>query len=166
MKGKENRKQNKSKVITPVGTNEIDFNQTLFLNKNINKYEGLLKSIANENILFIAFKNIIKKKEYFFNEIKDEIFLANKKIFMNLSKEIGSGSYQPNLTKKIIIPKLNDNLGFSCSVDKDKVIQEAMRIILEFIFESEFSENSHGFRQKKNVHTALNQYKKQFKVVI
>jgi group II intron reverse transcriptase/maturase len=40
---------------------------------------------------------------------------------------------------------------------RDKVVQEVMRMILEAIFEPEFSKNSHGFRPNRSCHTALRQ---------
>lgn len=44
----------------------------------------------------------------------------------------------------------------------DKLIQEAIRMILEAIYEPIFSDYSHGFRPKRSCHTALAQIKKEF----
>lgn len=44
----------------------------------------------------------------------------------------------------------------------DKVVQEAVRMILEAIYEPLFSENSHGFRPKRSCHTALRQIDREF----
>jgi len=43
---------------------------------------------------------------------------------------------------------------------KDKIIQEAMRILLEVIYEGKFSDLSHGFRPGRSCHTALKQVSK------
>ena len=42
----------------------------------------------------------------------------------------------------------------------DKLIQEAIRMILEAIYEPIFSDYSHGFRPARSCHTALAQIKK------
>ena len=43
---------------------------------------------------------------------------------------------------------------------KDKIIQEAMRVLLEVIYEGKFSDLSHGFRPGRSCHTALKQVSK------
>ena len=48
---------------------------------------------------------------------------------------------------------------------RDKIVQEAMRIILNEIFEPTFLETSHGFRPGKSCHTALRFIKMKFKSV-
>jgi hypothetical protein len=37
----------------------------------------------------------------------------------------------------------------------DKIVQEALRLVLEAIFEPLFKDNSHGFRPNRSCHTAL-----------
>jgi len=44
----------------------------------------------------------------------------------------------------------------------DKLVQEVLRMILEAVYEPTFSYFSHGFRPKKDCHTALNSLKKEF----
>lgn len=45
---------------------------------------------------------------------------------------------------------------------RDKLVQEAIRMILEPVFEPTFSEHSHGFRTKRSCHTALKAVRTQF----
>jgi len=40
---------------------------------------------------------------------------------------------------------------------RDKVIQKAMTILLELIYEQEFLDFNHGFRPKRGCHTAMAQ---------
>jgi len=42
---------------------------------------------------------------------------------------------------------------------KDKVVQEAIRVILEAYYEPQFSDMSHGFRLERSCHTALGDIK-------
>jgi len=45
---------------------------------------------------------------------------------------------------------------------RDKVVLDAMRMILEAIFEPTFHPSSHGFRPKRSCHSALNDVKMKF----
>jgi group II intron reverse transcriptase/maturase len=47
-------------------------------------------------------------------------------------------------------------------VPTDKVVQKAIAIILEHIYEKKIRSNSHGYRPNKGCHTALNQIDQQF----
>ena len=55
-----------------------------------------------------------------------------------------------------MIPKANGKmraLGIPCL--RDKIVQEAIRMALEPIFEAEFHDNSYGFRPNRNTHHAV-----------
>src|SRR5260221_13155464 len=68
------------------------------------------------------------------------------------------------------IPKANGKmrkLGIPCVIDK--VVQEAMRLILEAIYDSPygpyFQETSHGFRPNHSCHTALREFRGKWSAV-
>jgi len=95
----------------------------------------------------------------------DKQILSNVdiKYFENLSRELNSGSYKPNPSRRVYISKPDGSkrpLGISCS--RDKIVQQACMIALSYIYESIFLENSHGFRPYKSCHTAINYFKLHF----
>ena len=65
-------------------------------------------------------------------------------------------SYQPQPNRTTMIPKRNGKMRkLSFPNGKDKLVQEAIRIILECIYEPTFSNLSHGFRPKRSTQSAI-----------
>ena len=73
-----------------------------------------------------------------------------------LIASIRDESYQPQPNRTTMIPKSNGKLRkLSFPNGKDKLVQEAVRIILECIYEPTFSNLSHGFRPKRSTQSAI-----------
>nr|WP_319492890.1 group II intron reverse transcriptase/maturase [uncultured Desulfobacter sp.] len=71
--------------------------------------------------------------------------------------ELVSSTYKPLRNRRKEIPKGNDKVRvLGIPSIKDRVVQGALKLILEAIFEADFQEGSFGYRPKRTAHTAVN----------
>lgn len=74
----------------------------------------------------------------------------------DLRDDLQTGRYQPQPNRQVEIPKDKGKvrvLQIPCI--RDRVVQGALKLILEAIFEADFCPNSYGFRPKRSPHRAL-----------
>jgi len=74
-----------------------------------------------------------------------------------LSEQLRNDQYEPMAIRRVYIPKLGSHelrpLGIPTI--RDRVVQTALRSVIEPIFEHGFSDNSYGFRPKRSTKDAL-----------
>jgi group II intron reverse transcriptase/maturase len=73
-----------------------------------------------------------------------------------LRDDLVTGRYKPMPYRRVEIPKGNGKtrtLQIPCI--RDRVVQGAVKLILEAVFEADFCPNSYGFRPKRSPHRAL-----------
>jgi RNA-directed DNA polymerase len=73
-----------------------------------------------------------------------------------LRKELVQRTYRPQRARKVEIPKDGNKVRvLSIPSIRDRVVQGALKLILEPIFEADFQPGSHGYRPKKSAHAAI-----------
>jgi group II intron reverse transcriptase/maturase len=73
-----------------------------------------------------------------------------------IRQELETGVYRPQKNRAVDIPKDNGKVRtLQIPSIRDRVVQGALKLILEAIFEADFCPNSYGYRPKRSPHRAL-----------
>ena len=81
---------------------------------------------------------------------------GRQQLLEELSRELQEKSYQPLPCREVSIPKEGGKVrGLKIPAIRDRVVQGALRLVLEPIFEADFQEGSFGYRPGRATHQAL-----------
>ena len=117
-----------------------------------------LASYINVDSLRAIHRTMDKNKASGIDKVTKEKYEQNlEENLENLVKRMKTGSYRPNPTRRVYIPKETKGkmrpLGISSY--EDKLVESAIAQILEQIYEPKFYNESFGFRPNRNCHQAV-----------
>jgi RNA-directed DNA polymerase len=124
------------------------------------KWFSLIDKVYRPETLGAAWKKVAKNagaagvdgqsvKQF---EFRAEVYLAE------LEQALKSGEYRPEPIRRVEIAKGGGKLRpLGIPVVKDRIVQRALKLVIEPIFEHEFEESSYGFRPQRGCKDALRQ---------
>jgi group II intron reverse transcriptase/maturase len=127
--------------------------------------ERAYRLLFNPDLFLLAYANLYPNEGAMTKGITGETVdgMSMGKI-ETLIKELRDEKYQPSPVRRTYIPKANGKkrpLGIPTW--RDKLVQEAIRLILDAYYEPKFSPRSHGFRPARGCHTALTEVQRTWK---
>lgn len=79
-----------------------------------------------------------------------------KENLQDLQQRLKSGTYRPKPVRRVFIPKGPDEVRpLGIPTVEDRIVQELLRLVLEPIYETDFSDDSFGFRPNRSCHDAI-----------
>jgi RNA-directed DNA polymerase len=122
------------------------------------RFYQLYDKVWRRDILEHAWNRVCAKKgKPGIDNVSIEQIRRNETQFLDeLQKELKEKRYKPQAVLRVHIPKPNGKkrpLGIPTV--KDRIVQMAVKIVIEPVFEADFEENSYGFRPKRNTRGAL-----------
>lgn len=119
---------------------------------------SLMDKVYAERTLRAAWRRVARNRgSHGVDGVSVERFAARAEEYLReLSAELENGSYRAEAVRRVSIPKSGGGerpLGIPAV--KDRVVQAALKMVMEPIFEHEFVEHSYGFRPGRSCRDAL-----------
>lgn len=124
------------------------------------KFGMLYDKICQMRVLWMAYRQVKANKgaagidRLTFQAIEKRIGVSE--FLLNIQTKLINKCYKPQAVRRVYIPKADGSqrpLGIP--VIEDRIVQAAVKIIIEPLFEAGFKDFSYGFRPKKNAQQAL-----------
>ena len=131
-------------------------------------FTRLYRYLLREDIYFAAYQKLYANRGAITKGIDNDTADHFSQAYVNaLIQELRDGTYRAKPVRREFIAKKNGKMRpLGIPSFRDKLLQEAIRTILEAIYEPVFDNNSHGFRPYRSCYTALNQIKKDFTGIV
>ena len=122
----------------------------------------LHKLVSDIDILSLAYNKLKSNPGQMTPGVKPETLDGvSLESLQDISNKLNNESFQ--FSPRVQIPKASGGTRpLTIAPPRDKIVQEAIRLILEAIFEPTFFDSSHGFRPTRSCHTALKAVREQF----
>jgi len=122
------------------------------------KWFSLIDKVYNPQTLKAAWKKVASNRGAAgVDKISIKRFRAKAQFYLEeLERELRNGSFQPSAVRRVHIPKDGKKTRpLGIPTVKDRIVQTALKMVLEPIFEKEFLSTSYGFRPGRGCKDAL-----------
>ena len=122
------------------------------------KWHSLIDKVYAPQTLWAAWRRVaVNHGAAGIDRMSVERFEANAEYYLKaLGLELRNGSYKPSAIRRVYIPKgKGKTRPLGIATVKDRIVQGALKLVLEPIFEKEFLPVSFGFRPQRSCKDAL-----------
>ena len=122
------------------------------------RWYSLHDKVFQAETLRVAYGQVSRKKAPGVDGVTVEAFGERlDKEIVHLMEEWKEGRYRPQAIKRVYIPKpgSNEKRPLGIPTVRDRVVQAALRMVIEPIFEQDFNGHSFGFRPGRGAHDAM-----------
>lgn len=138
------------------------------MENTLNSNEVNIKTISKYKNIIAAYE-LIKSNPGNMTEgnNKETLDGISQLYLKKIQQEIKAGTYEFSSARRIQIPKpgKEETRPLTIASPREKVVQKAILLILERLYEDKFLPTSHGFRPNRGTHTAMNQLEANFQSV-
>ena len=131
------------------------------------KWHSLMDKVYNQNNLLSAYREVAANKGApGVDNVTIEDFTSTLvRNITKLEQQLKDGSFHPQSIKRVHIPKpgTNETRPLGIPTVRDRIVQNALRHVLEPILERQFAEHSYGFRPHRGCKDALRRVDKLLK---
>lgn len=121
------------------------------------KFTALVHHVNKENLIK-CYKELKRNRACGIDEVTVEEYGKNlEENVENLVQRLKDRSYRASAVRMVYIPKTNskEKRGLGISTVEDKIVQLAVKKLLEAIYEQDFLKYSYGFRPNLSCHSAI-----------
>ncbi len=123
------------------------------------KWFSLIDKVARADTLHLAWTKVVRNRGAAAGVDGQSVekFAARAQTYLNeLEQALRQGSYRPEAVKRVEIPKgPGQTRPLGIPAVKDRIVQTALKLVIEPIFERDFHDSSYGFRPGRSCHDAL-----------
>ena len=121
------------------------------------KWYALMDKVYASRTLWAAWQRVARNRGAAgVDRVSIKRFEANAACYLlELEEALRDGSYRPAAVRRVYIPKGKGTRPLGVPTVKDRIVQTALKLVLEPIYEKEFLPVSYGFRPKRGCKDAL-----------
>ena len=139
-------------ALTRIGTKARDEPKLVF--------SSLYHHVYDIDNLRAAYDSLERRKAVGIDGIDKDIYGKNlEENLKELSEKLKRMAYKPHPSRRTYIPKPGSERGRPLGISsfEDKIVEKAVKNVLEQIYEEDFEENSYGYRPGRSQHDCLDQ---------
>nr|YP_004927705.1 hypothetical protein TrlaMp54 [Treubia lacunosa]AEH99749.1 hypothetical protein TrlaMp54 [Treubia lacunosa] len=145
--------------------------ETLERNEKSGKFENIYSICTDPNLLIAAYEQIksspgkmtreevaFRRKNLFLRRVASPLESLDRAWFERTAELLRSEQFRFKPARRNMIPTPHKPREFRpFTIESDDIVQQAMKIVMEHIYEPIFLDTSHGFRPGRGCHSGLEQ---------